>query len=267
MYRWKNISPWLAVCTAAFALNTMTTGYSLAAEDDSQGAATIERYSGPPIFLDELETPPPASLVEKRVDDDKYPNGKIRYEREIARYSDDRFVADGFYREFYPNGEKFAEGRYKSGHQEGKWTYWYDNGQEQRTITYKDGQPDGGWEVHNAKGAVVAKRSFKDGKRDGTWIVYDEAGKQPLREEVYTSGKPNGTWKIWFPSGQLQTQVDIKDGVRHGAYNEWYENGNKQKDLKFVEGKLHGTATLWGAEGQKVVQQYDNGRLLKETRE
>jgi antitoxin component YwqK of YwqJK toxin-antitoxin module len=267
MNRWKNISSWLAVCATAFALYTMTTGFSLAAEDDSQGAATIERYTGPPIFLDEPESPPPAALVEKRVDDDKYPNGKVRYEREIARYSDDRFVADGFYREFYPNGEKFAEGQYKNGHREGKWTYWHDNGQEHRTVTYKKGQPDGGWDVRNAEGAVVAKRSFQDGKRDGTWVVYDETGKQPLREEVYTSGKANGTWKVWFPSGQLQTQVGIKDGVRHGFYNEWYENGKKQKDLNFVEGKLDGTATLWGTEGQKVIQEYDNGKLLKETRE
>ena len=94
--------------------------------------ATVEKYTGPPIFLDEPPTPPPAALVEKRVDKDEYPDGKVRYEREIARYSDDSFVADGFYREFYPNGQKFCEGQYRNGHREGTWTFWHDNGTQQR---------------------------------------------------------------------------------------------------------------------------------------
>lgn len=267
MNRWNSISPWLVACAAAFAFCMGTMDVASAAEDDDQDAAMIKPYEGPPIFLDQPESPPPASLVEKRVDSEKYPDGKVRFEREIARYSDNHFVADGFYREFYPNGEKFAEGQYKNGQQVGGWTYWHDNGKEQRTVTYKNGQPDGGWDVLNAEGAVIAKRSYKDGKRDGTWVVFDETGKQPLREEVYSLGKADGTWKVWFPSGQMKTQVGIKDGVRDGAYTEWDEKGNKRAELTFVEGKVDGTATLWGAEGQKVIQQYDHGKLLKETKE
>lgn len=267
MNHWTNITLRLAVAVTAIAGSAVGAGWLLAAEDDSQGGATIERYTGAPIFLEEPATPPPASLVEKRVDSDKYPDGKVRYERQIARYSDDHFVADGFHREFYPNGQKFIEGQYKDGHREGEWTYWYDNGQVQRTIDYKNGQPDGSWEVHNQDGAVVAKRSFKDGKRDGTWVVYDETGKQPLREEVYADGKADGTWKVWFPSGQQQTEVSIKDGVRNGPFLEWGEKGNKLKELTFVDGKLDGTATLWGADGQKVVLEYDHGKLLKQSRE
>lgn len=261
MNRWNRVP----LCLAAFA-TTLCCLVDMS-QAVAQESATIKPYTGPPIFLDEPETPPPAALVEKRVDNDKYPDGKVRYEREIARYSDDRFVADGFYREFYPNGEKFAEGQYKNGHQDGAWTYWHDNGQVQRTVTYKEGQPDGSWEVHGADGAVVAKRGYKDGKRDGTWIAYDETGKQPLREEVYTDGKASGTWKIWFPSGQLRTEVNLRDGVRHGALNEWDEKGNKLKEFNLVDGKLDGIATQWGADGQKVVQKYDHGKLLKEDSE
>jgi hypothetical protein len=176
-------SPWLLPLSVALLSFAGMTQVALAAEGDSK-TETITPYDGPPIFLEEPEPQPAASLVEKRVDSDKYPDGKIRYEREIARYSDNRFVADGFYREFYPNGEKFAEGQYKNGRQEGTWTYWYDNGKVNRTVTYKNGRPDGSWEVHNADGAVVAKRGYKDGKRDGAWVVYDQTGKQPLRECV-----------------------------------------------------------------------------------
>ncbi len=186
---------------------------------------------------------------------------------EIGRFSDDHYEADGFYREYYPNGQKFVEGQYKDGHQEGTWTYYHDNGKVQRTVTYSNGQPDGSWDVYNAEGAVVAKRGYKSGKRDGTWVVYDESGKQPLREEVYTDGKANGVWKVWFPSGQQKNEISVKDGVRDGPYAEWDEKGNKRLDLNFADGKLDGTATLLGADGQKVVQHYDHGKLLKDAKE
>ena len=65
----------------------------------------------------------------------------------------------------------------------------------------------------------------------------------------------------------MQTEVGIKDGVRDGAYTEWDEKGNKRAELNFVDGKLDGTATLWGTDGKKIVQQYDDGKLLKETKE
>jgi antitoxin component YwqK of YwqJK toxin-antitoxin module len=257
----------LFALVAALTSALFTSNSTLAAEGDGEDAATIERYTGKPILLDEPETPPPASLVEKRVDKDNYANGKLRYEREIARYSDDHFVADGFYHEFYPNGEKFAEGQYKDGHQDGAWTYYHENGKVQRTVNYVKGQPDGSWDVLNADGAVVAKRGYKGGKRDGTWVIYDEAGKQPLREEVYAGGKADGVWKVWFPSGQLRTEATLKEGIRDGAYKEWDDKGKQRAELNFAAGKIDGTATLWGTEGQKVVQQYADGKLVKETRE
>jgi antitoxin component YwqK of YwqJK toxin-antitoxin module len=252
---------------AAFASISFATQSATAAEGDDSEAGTIQRYTGPPILLDEPEPAPPASLVEKRVDKDEFANGKVRFEREIARFSDESFVSDGFYHEFYPTGEKFVEGQYKDGHQVGTWTYYHPDGNVQRAVTFKNGQPDGSWEVRNAEGAVIAKRGFKNGKRDGTWVVYDETGKQQLREEGYKDGKPDGAWKNWFPSGQQRSEATLKDGVREGVYKEWDDKGTQRAELNFVAGKLEGQSTLWGTEGQKVVQQYKDGKLEKEERQ
>ena len=269
MNRWNCFLLLRLAMTAALVIGTWHGGTTLAADGDaaSDEAVEIKPYTGKPVFLDEPEPQPPASLVEKRVDSDKYADGKIRVEREIARYSDNRYVADGYYREFYPNGEKFAEGQYKSGRQEGTWTYWHDNGQECRQVAYKNGQPDGGWDVHNPDGAVIAKRSYKNGRRDGTWAVYDDSGKQQLREEQYADGKADGVWKVWFPSGQQKTQIEIQAGKRHGAAIEWDEKGNKRAELNYDEGKVHGKVTLRGPDGQTIVQTYDQGTLVSESKE
>lgn len=257
----------LALSAVTVASLAFATQLVVAAEGDDADAATIERYTGPPILLDEGETPPPASLVEKRVNKDEFASGKLRYEREIARYSDERYVSDGFYREFYPTGEKFVEGQYKDGHQDGTWTYYHKNGQVQRTVTYKNGLPDGSTEVHNADGAVVAKRNFKSGKRDGTWEIFDETGKQQLRLESYADGLADGVWKVWFPSGQLRTEISMKKGTREGRSQEWDEKGNQRADATFVAGKADGVATLWDANGKKVVREFEDGKLIKEDRE
>lgn len=264
MSRSLTFSTWLVALATAFVLNSHYQTASAAGANDD--AATIQRYTGPPLFLDDVDAPPPASPVEKRVDSDKYPDGKIRYERQVARYSDDSYVADGFHREFYPNGQKFVEGQFVKGKQDGDWVYYFDNGKVQRTVHFTAGKPDGSWDVFNAEGVVIAKRGFKDGKRDGTWVVYDDTGKLPLREEVYDEGKADGTWKVYYPSGQIKTEIGIKQGVRSGPYSEWDEKGTKRAELTFVDGKLDGTATIWGADGKKITQEYDNGKLLKGTK-
>lgn len=235
--------------------------------DDRAESVTIEPYTGPPLFLDEHDAPPTATFVGKVVDTQKYADGKVRTEREIAKYSDNRLVAEGFYREYYPNGEKFAEGQYEQGRQTGKWTYYHDNGTVARTVNYVQGQPDGQLELHNPEGAVIAKREYKSGKRDGTWVIYDQEGKQPLREEVYANGLASGTWKVWFPNGQLQTEMNFREGKREGPTVIFDDKGTKRAEVNYKDNALDGTATLWGLDGRQVTQQYENGKIVGEKRE
>lgn len=225
----------------------------------------VKPYSGKPIFLREPEPEPPASLVERQVSTAKYDNGTVRIERQIARYSDDHREADGFYREYFPNGQLFAEGQHQAGLQVDKWTYWHENGQKSHEISFVDGQPDGSTEVYRADGTLSAKRNFKNGKRDGVWMIYDDTGKQPLRQESYEVGKMNGEWKFWFPSGQIQRQIGFKDGKRDGPALEWNEKGDPLFEVTYNEGKLDGTATAWTPDGKKVVRRYDDGKLVKES--
>ena len=240
---------------------------SAGAQNQSLEGEKIAPYTGPPVYLDEPEQKPAATLVERQVVTDKYEDGTVRVEREIARYSDDRRTADGKYREFYPQGKLFVEGEYRAGAQHGEWTYWHENGTKNRTATYKNGKPDGSWEVFRADGTLEAKRSYKEAKRDGTWIYYDETGEKPLGEEQYTDGKANGLWKAWFPSGQLKKQIGFKMGVRDGEALEWNEEGKKRVEVTYVEGKPHGPATVWAPDGRKFVQVYEQGKIIKQAEE
>lgn len=227
---------------------------------------TIQPYTGPPIFLDEPEVIAPPTIVDRETRSDRYDDGTIRVERQIARYSDNHFEADGFYREYYPNGQLFVEGQFRNGRQHGEWAYWFANGQLNRRVSYVNGQPDGAWEVFREDGTLAATHGFREGLRHGEWITYDDSGQQPIREEHYDEGKYDGIIKAWHPNGQLRVQMAFRQGERHGVSMEWDEQGELRAEVNYVDGKLDGTATIRLPNGDMLVQEYDDGRLISESR-
>jgi antitoxin component YwqK of YwqJK toxin-antitoxin module len=234
----------------------------------SNTSQKIKPYDGPPIYLDEPEVIAEPSIVRRQmVPRETYPDGTVRVEREVALFSDNHIEADGFYREFYPNGKLFVEGQYQRGRQHGEWTFYYDNGQINRKSIFNNGQPDGAWDIYRADGTLSAKRSFKNGARDGEWITYDETGKKPLREEHYVNGKADGVWKIWFASGKQKQQFGFKEGLRHGATIEWNENGEKTIEINYANNKPEGRAMQRLFDGRTLIQEYKDGRLIKQSKE
>lgn len=234
-------------------------------QETKKESVKIEPYTGPPIFLEEAEQVAVPTIVRRETITEKNKDDSVRIEREIAHFSDNHFEADGNYREFYPNGKIFCEGKYVRGRQNGEWAFYYDSGQLNRKATFKDGKPDGVREVFRADGTLSSKRGFIDGQRDGDWIVYDKDGKTPLSEEHYDNGKPDGTWKYWHPNGKLKQQLTLKQGKRDGLVSEWDEKGEKRFEATFVDDKLHGTATRWYPDGRKIVQKYEEGRLVSQS--
>jgi antitoxin component YwqK of YwqJK toxin-antitoxin module len=224
----------------------------------------IEPYTGPPIFLEEKRVIAPPTISRREVTTDKYEDGKIRVERQVAKFSDEHFESDGFYREFYPDGKPFIDGQFVRGRQDGQWTYWYDNGQTNRKVSFRNGQLHGAWEIYQRNGSLLATREYDNGLRHGQWVTYDQTGQQPLREEHYDKGTSEGVWKTWYPNGKLQREVTIKGGVRHGVATEWADDGKKVSEATWVEGKLDGAATVWRSDGKKVLRQYKNGALVSE---
>lgn len=264
----------LSALAASLAIGCFTPVSSLLAAESSPAASTtkadqesvkIEPYTGPPIFLNEAEKVAVApTVVTHEIIKQKLGDGRL--ERQVAHLSDDSVTADGTYREFYPNDKPFIEGQFVKGKQEGEWKYYFDNGQINRKVIFKDGKPNGAWEVYRADGTLQAKRGFKDGIRDGEWISYDDSGKKPLVEEHYAKGLQDGTWKTWYPSGQLRTQITFKNGKRDGTSSEWNDKGQLVVEAHWTDDKLNGDLTRVFADGHKVVQKFDAGKLVSESK-
>jgi antitoxin component YwqK of YwqJK toxin-antitoxin module len=250
---------------AALVASQLWIAHGALAQEKTKQSIKIKPYTGPPIFLDEVEQVADPAIVRKEVLTEKFKDGKIRVEREIAHFSDNHFEADGKYKEFYPNGQVFVEGQYRRGRQHGEWTFYFDNGQLNRKANYDNGKPDGPREIFRADGTLASKRGFADGLREGEWITYDATGKTPLAEEHYVQGKPDGVWKYWHPNGKPSRQISIKDGKRHGVSIEWDDQGEKRAEAHYSEDKPHGTMTRWFPDGRKIVQEYEDGKLVSQS--
>ncbi len=242
--------------TAAFmaaALTVLLAGgrFALAAEGDIKA-----------VYLDEPESAPKPTVVGHAKTQEKYADGSVRVEREVVKMSDDQFINDGHYIEYYPNGKKFAEGDYVSGVHNGPWSFWHDNGQLAKTVNFTNGRADGAWEVHRADGTLESRKAYKNNVREGAWVVYYEDGKTPKMEQTYVEGKLQGDRKSYFSNGKVHQQANLKDGQYDGVVTEWDETGRKVAEAHFTEGKLNGTLTRWSSDGRRTEQVFRDNKFV-----
>ena len=151
--------------------------------------------------------------------------------------------------DFYKNGQKKYEGKYKKQLKVGKWTYWREDGQIKEEGTYKDGKEDGVWtELFN--GQKYREKTYKDGKKDGLWTEWYVNG-QKWWEGNYKDGKEDGEWIYWDRNGQKNQKETYKDGELDGLYTTWYKNGQKSTEESYKDGERVGLWTKWYENGQK----------------
>ena len=143
----------------------------------------------------------------------------------------------------------------------------------------KDDKPDGKGEF---KGLVNKKMwafegEFKNGEAfNGKTKQFHENGQ--LEEEVeLKDGKANGKVKSYYPNGQLKDEGEFKDGKLHGTLKGYYKNGKLEAEMGIKDGKLdeikkyypngqlqHEMPTKDGKFHGKAKAYYENGKLKTE---
>jgi len=181
-----------------------------------------------------------------------YEDGKVKGEGEYT-------YGKGKVTEFFPTGEKLAEGErvgtknvgnwkyyYKGGALQaegeydannrkiGEWTYYHHNGNISATGKFDGGQPEGEWIYYYEDGNVKSKGEFVDGRKSGYWGVFFEDGS--LKGETdFEDG--NGIYKEYYPDGRLKITGPIVDGKRDGHWKYYYQGGQLEGECEYVQGK------------------------------
>jgi antitoxin component YwqK of YwqJK toxin-antitoxin module len=72
-----------------------------------------------------------------------------------VREEDGREIRDGWWREYYINGQPSEEGEYADGQRVGFWIFWYPNGLKRAEGTYVWNLPSGRWEFWTKTGEPI----------------------------------------------------------------------------------------------------------------
>ncbi|MCU0961241.1 MAG: HTTM domain-containing protein [Pirellulaceae bacterium] len=65
---------------------------------------------------------------------------------------------------------------------------------------YRDGKREGRWTFRYPSGAREAEGSFRAGKEEGRWTLWYEDGRKQ-GEGQYADGRMEGRWKFWYETG------------------------------------------------------------------
>ncbi len=107
------------------------------------------------------------------------------------------------------------QGSFKNGKKEGYWVEYYENGQIRSKGNYKDGEYDGLWEGYLENGQLDYKGNYKGGEVVGLveWFYNGrlvEKGEKGNRKD----DSRDGFWEEYHWNGQLEGKGNYKDGRR-----------------------------------------------------
>ncbi len=89
-------------------------------------------------------------------------------------------VADqqhGTWTEWYPSGNKMAEGQYDRGVATGRFTWWYENGQKQAEGDFENGLKNGAWITWHANGLKESMGEYRANMLVGKLLTWSADGK------------------------------------------------------------------------------------------
>ncbi len=163
---------------------------------------------------------------------ERFSNGKIRIERQVALDQIGNYVNHGSYQEFNLSGEIICVGQYDMGRRQGNWM---------RNCSAKDSKMFEAYPYTELKAPFKSSVEFRNDKMNGSWVIEDD-------------------------QGQVACQISLADGVRHGQYAIFHPAGEIYFQAEYQSGLLNGNLIVKDAQG-KVTRQETCADGQKTTRE
>jgi uncharacterized protein len=178
-------------------------------------------------------------------------NGKIKNETTFKNG-----VLNGNWVSYNPKGVLKLSGKYKDGYKVGEWINYFDNGKPKDSQTFKIKKTKSTLKYGSLKGRVriesvqngksvsysakdykkTEEGTYKNGEKHGEWIAYYPGGKMPAIITTYKNGKLDGPVKRFNRKGELNSQIDYKDGLKHGKLRIYDKKGKVVLEKSFEYG-------------------------------
>jgi antitoxin component YwqK of YwqJK toxin-antitoxin module len=164
---------------------------------------------------------------------ERYPDGKVRVERQVTLNNDGNYVNHGQWKMFSPTGDVVAEGQYNFGERNGMWTKW---------TARKDSNVLNGEPYREFKAPFMSQVTFVNGKMEGDWVVAD-ANDRKISIISFRGGIRNGAATMYLPNGKIMSQTNYENGIPVGDQLEVNKKGELTRAATFENGRKVVTKT------------------------
>ncbi|NOS93732.1 MAG: CHAT domain-containing protein [Cyclobacteriaceae bacterium] len=152
-----------------------------------------------------------------------YENGRVK-----NNYMTVKGKQNGFYREYYPNGNLLAEGMVKNDSTTGKWTTYSKEGIKLTELEWKMSEVNGVVLTFYPSGKVQKKGYKIKNLAEGWWDEYYESG-QLKTHEYFKNGKYDGPAETYYENGQVESKGNYKNDLAVGEWAFYFDNGQLSK--------------------------------------
>jgi uncharacterized protein len=143
--------------------------------------------------------------------------------------------------------------------------FYFPNGKISSEGNMKGGKPDGYWKSYYENGQLKSEGNRLNFKLDSTWKFYNDKG--VLTSQLnYKEGIRHGIQRTFYETtGQVQSEEIDSMGIKSGLAKFYREDGSLEKTIPYVNGVEHGMAREFAEDGRLILATtYRNGYFQKE---
>jgi antitoxin component YwqK of YwqJK toxin-antitoxin module len=131
----------------------------------------------------------------------------------------ERILKNGYYKEFYEDGELKIQANYKGGELSGIWTSFFETGEKEWEVDYYNGYKKGLYKQYYKNGELKLEGIHSDYKKNGAEKRYTESGDLEWKGD-YLKDVLHKKWKKIDKDGKVLQTLIYKNGVLTKSNNE-----------------------------------------------
>lgn len=142
---------------------------------------------------------------------------------------------NGWWLEFYENGNPKVKSRYVNDTLQDSSLYYYKNGKFSDIQVFKNGQKEGCWRKFNENGMLYSEINFKNNRKEGMQTRYSYNSVRLIERLNYKNGMPDGKQERFYNSGKPKSVCYYSLNHPCKGLEEWTEGGRKiNNDFKIT---------------------------------
>ena len=131
----------------------------------------------------------------------------------------------GHWKVNYPNGRTLYEADFVEGKPHGEMLRYHESGLVRARMIFEAGSQRSYTHLYYESGKPAAEGWFVDQSKDSIWTYYSEFDGSVRIRESYVNGKLHGLSLSYYPNGGTSEELEWKQNVKDGAWNQYYKNG------------------------------------------